>query len=479
MASGAAAAVPAPTEHGPPRAAAVVGSVVALLLPLVGLTLLLGLSHLDLKWQHQPAHFWLVLSAAILSAVVAYGTGTAAQRRGDARVLFVSLAFLSSAGFLGLHALATPKVLLDTPNAGFTIATPVGIALGSAFALVSAGHFEGEAGVRAMRHGRQMRRGLLGLMALWGVWSLAGLPPMDRHTAPEQASGPMVVVALVAIALYLWSAWTYLRLWQRRGGLMPVAVAGAFVLLAEAMVVLVFSRAWHLSWWEWHLLMLMAFALVAWGAQQQWHEERFADLYLDQTVSGSRDMSILFADLQGFTSWSEAHAPQEVTAMLNTYFEVAIPPVVSAHGGDIDRLIGDAIMATFNRRGDQPDHARRAAEAALELQRTTARVAQEHPGWPRFRVGVNTGEVSLSLLGAGGGRTHTVIGDTVNVASRLEAKAPVGGVAIGPETLARLPQAVTEPLGALELKGKSAPVEAHVLLALDGPHPSPAATSAS
>jgi class 3 adenylate cyclase len=93
-------------------------------------------------------------------------------------------------------------------------------------------------------------------------------------------------------------------------------------------------------------------------------------------------------------------------------------------------------------------------------------VASEHPGWPRFRVGINSGEVSLSLLGAGGGRTHTVIGDTVNVASRLEAKAPVGGVAIGPATRALLPEAVTEPLGALELKGKAEPVEAHVLIAL-------------
>jgi class 3 adenylate cyclase len=454
--------------HEQPRRRVVVGTVAALLLPLVGLTLLLGLPHLDLLWGHQPAHFWLVLGAAVLSAVVAYGTGTAAQRRGDARVLFVSLAFLSSAGFLGLHALATPKVLLDSPNAGFTIATPVGIAIGSAFALASTGQFEGEAGVRAMRRGRLLRWALLGLMALWAVWSLAELPPMDRHTAPEQASGPMVVMAVAAIGLYLWSAWRYLRLWHHRGGLMPVAVAGAFVLLAEAMVVLVFSRAWHLSWWEWHLLMLAAFALVAWGAQRQWHEERFADLYLDQTVSGTRDMSILFADLQGFTRWSEAHEPREVTAMLNTYFEVAIPPVVKAHGGDIDRLIGDAIMATFNRRGDQPDHARRAAAAALDLQRTTAGVAEEHPDWPRFRVGVNTGEVSVSLLGAGGGRTHTVVGDTVNVASRLEARAPVGGVAIGAETLARLPDAVTEPLGALELKGKAEPVEAHVLLGLDG-----------
>ena len=247
---------------------------------------------------------------------------------------------------------------------------------------------------------------------------------------------------------------------------MPLAMAAAFALLAEAMVAIVVAPNWHLSWWEWHVLMLLAFALVAWGAQQQWHEERFAELYLDQTVSGSREMSILFADLQGFTSWSEAHDPREVTAMLNTYFEVAIPPVVQAFGGDIDRIIGDAIMATFNRRGDQPDHAQRAAAAALAMQEATSRVAAEHPGWPRFRVGVNSGEVSLSLLGAGGGRTHTVIGDTVNVASRLEAKAPVGGVAIGASTLALLPDAVTEPLGPLELKGKAQPVEAHVLHSL-------------
>lgn len=248
---------------------------------------------------------------------------------------------------------------------------------------------------------------------------------------------------------------------------MLLGMAAAFVLLAEAMVAVAFARNWHASWWEWHVLMFTAFALVAWSAQAQWHEERYADLYLDETVAGTREMSILFADLQGFTSFSERHDPQEVTAMLNSYFEVAVPPIVHRFGGDIDRIIGDAIMVTFNRRGDQPDHAYRAAAAALAMQEETARVAAEHPGWPRFRVGVNSGEVSVSLLGAEGGRTHTVIGDTVNAASRLEGKAPVGGVAIGAATAALLPRARTEPLGALDLKGKTVPVEAFLLLALD------------
>jgi class 3 adenylate cyclase len=123
-------------------------------------------------------------------------------------------------------------------------------------------------------------------------------------------------------------------------------------------------------------------------------------------------------------------------------------------------------MVTFNKRGDQPDHARRAAGAGLALQEAASRVADAHPGWPRFRVGINTGPVTVSVLGTGGGRTHTVIGDTVNTASRIEGKAPAGGVALGPGTVRDLPGATTTSLGMLDLKGKAEPVEAHLLIAL-------------
>jgi adenylate cyclase len=123
-------------------------------------------------------------------------------------------------------------------------------------------------------------------------------------------------------------------------------------------------------------------------------------------------------------------------------------------------------MVTFNKKGDQPDHPRRAASAGLALQDSTARIARAHPEWPRFRVGINSGSVSLSLLGTDGARTHTVIGDIVNVASRLEGIAPGGGVAIGPGTKALLPDAETESLGLLRLKGKAEPLEAFRLIAL-------------
>jgi class 3 adenylate cyclase len=251
---------------------------------------------------------------------------------------------------------------------------------------------------------------------------------------------------------------------------MLLSMMSAFVLLAEAMIAVVFARNWALSWWEWHLLLLAAFGLVAAGARIQWHEERFADLYLDDTLAGEREISVLFADLEGFTSFSEDHQPAEVTAMLNTYFEAVVPPIVSEFGGDVERIIGDALMVTFNKRGDQPNHARLAASAGLALQNSAARVAQAHPEWPRFRVGINSGPVALGVLGTEGARTHTVIGDIVNVASRLESIAPRGEVAIGPGTKALLPDADTESLGVLHLKGKAQPLEAFRLIALHRHH---------
>jgi adenylate cyclase len=443
-----------------------VATSVALLVPLAGFVLLLRRPELDVHWEHHPSHFWLVLGTAALSASLAYGTGSVAWRRGDARVLLVCLAFLATAAFLGLHALATPGVLLDKPNAGFVVATPVGLALGSVFAVMSSADLSGDHAARAMRLGRRLRLGLLALVAAWAVASLAQLPPLHRESAPERADGILAAIAVPAVLLYLASAVRYLQLWRRRPSLMLLSMTAAFVLLAEAMTAIALARDWALSWWEWHVLLLAAFALVAAGARIQWHEERFADLYLDDTSAGIREMSVLFADLEGFTTFSENHEPAEVSAMLNAYLKVAVPPVVRQHGGEVDRIIGDALLVTFNRRGDQPDHARRAAAAGLDLQATTARVADEHPGWPLFRVGINSGPVSLVVVGTEGGRTHTVIGDTVNVASRIEGQAHPGTVAIGPATKALLPDAVTEWLGVLELRGRSEPLEAHRLIAL-------------
>jgi adenylate cyclase len=451
------------------RAATRIGLTAGILaVPLLGLLLLLRRPGLDIRWENHPAHFWLVLGTAIISAVLAYATGEAAGRRGDARLLYVSLAFLSSAGFLALHALATPGILLAKSNTGFAIATPVGVALGSIFAALSTRELSGDSAVRNVRLGKRLRLALLGLMVLWGVWSVAELPPLNRP--PQFAEGLPFWLAVPAVLLYTWSAVRYIQLWRRQPSLMLLAVPSAFILLAESMIAIAFARNWRLSWWEWHVLLLAAFGLVALSARASWREERFAELYLSQTSAGNRDISVLFADLQGFTAFSETHQPEEVTRMLNECFAAAVPAVKAPYAGDVDRIIGDALMVTFNKRGDQPDHAKRAAGAGLALQKATARLLEDHPDWPRFRVGINSGPVSVSLLGAQGGRTHTIVGDTVNIAARIESQAPAGGVAIGPDTKALLPEAVTTPLGDLQLKGKRDPLAVHVLTSLrEGP----------
>ncbi len=99
---------------------------IAFALPLAGLAVLLARPEIDLHWEHHPSHFWLVLITAAINVALAYVTNVVAGRQGDARLVLISLTFFASAGFLGLHALATPGVLLEGSNTGFVIATPAG-----------------------------------------------------------------------------------------------------------------------------------------------------------------------------------------------------------------------------------------------------------------------------------------------------------------------------------------------------------------
>jgi adenylate cyclase len=434
-----------------------------LLLPLAGLAVLLAAPEADVVWEHHPSHFWLVLGAALTNTVLAAATGEAARRRGDARLVLVSLAFLAAAGFLALHALATPGVLLDGPNSGFVLATPVGLLLAAVLAALSSTALDGGRAAGVVRSAGPARAVLLALMGVWAALSLAEVAPLDDPTPTESGSLTLTALAVAGVALYALAAVRYLALWRRHGALLLAVVVAAFVLLAEAMIAAAFAHNWHASWWEWHVLMLVAFGLVAVGARREAPHERFSDLYLEQTASGRRDVSVVFADLVAFTAFSDGREPREVSVMLNTYFEVAIPPIVNAHGGEIDSIIGDALMVTFNTRGDQADHAMRAARAALDLQERTAAIADQHPGWPRFRVGINSGEAMVGLVGAREELSYTVIGDTVNIASRIEREAPAGGVAIGAATLRGLDGARVRPLGPVEIRGKREPVDVFLL----------------
>jgi class 3 adenylate cyclase len=178
------------------------------------------------------------------------------------------------------------------------------------------------------------------------------------------------------------------------------------------------------------------------------------------------EVTVLLADLQDFTPFSERTPPADVVAMLNAAYGAAVPAIF-AEGGTIIQFVGDAVMAVFNAPLRQPDHALRAARAALALQASTARLAAA-ADTPRFRVGLNTGPALVGNIGSAELRNFTAIGDTTNLAARLQTFAAPGTVVMGERTRSMLDGAArVRDLGEPELKGKSAVGRIYELVDLD------------
>jgi class 3 adenylate cyclase len=185
----------------------------------------------------------------------------------------------------------------------------------------------------------------------------------------------------------------------------------------------------------------------------------------DQAALGGSlvEVTALFADLRGFTTFSEAVAPAEIVRMLNRYHGVAVPCILD-NGGTIVQFVGDALLALFNAPARQPDHAARAVRAALAMQSAVARIAEREPDWPRFRVGLNTGPALVGNIGSETLRGFNAMGDAVNVAARLQGLAEPGQVVVGESTLAAAgPGVSARPLGELSVKGRVQTVSAFVV----------------
>ncbi len=450
--------------------AVVIAGILAVTLPLVGFVSLLLREQLDPQLHNHQAHFVIFGLVGGVAVALGYAAGEAANRRSDARVLLLSLAFMATGGFMGLHAFGTAGVLFSESRAGFQIAIPVGLLVSAFFAAGSAFvDARPELGPRLIRHRAKLRAAVLITMAIWFLWTLADLPPL-RGPNSEAATGKVLgTLAILGTIIYAVSAVRYWRLFRHRPTLLSTAVIACFLLLAEAMigVAVTGERKWHASWWEWHGLIVFAYLIIGFAARREWREERFRTLYLPSTRERRQELSVLFGDLEGYTSFSERSSPSEAAAVLDGYWGTAAPLLTRRFGGEVEKFIGDGIVATFNSRGDQPDHAVRAARAALALQRAVTELAEEHPDWPRLRIGVNSGEAVMREIGGEGHVAYTLVGDTVNTAARLESLAPAGGVLIGPRTHAALPAgALVEARAGLRMKGKDEPVDAYVLLGL-------------
>jgi class 3 adenylate cyclase len=436
--------------------------------PLVLLVVAIVWSPPDGSYRSTPAHFWLVLSSSLVAVLLGARMGEAARRRLDGRLFLVSIGFLGAAAFFGLHALATPGVMIGA-NGGFELAMPIGLVLCGVVMAVSSRDLSAQASRTIIAHSRWIAGGLVAVVGAWAAFSLLRLPPLHDPLQAEELDGWQAALGAAGVAAYAVAMIGYARLYRRRRARLLLAVTLAFGLLAEAMIVIAFASMWRIDWWTWHGLMLSSFALLGYASTREWHEERFAAVYLDGTLAASREASVVLADLQGFTSFSEDRSPEDVARMLNAYFGRLVPLMERARG-DVHQIVGDELMVIFNQHGDQPDHGLRAARAALDLQREAEAIAEAHPGWPRFRVGVNTGGVHAGVVGGRGHRKHALVGDTVNLAARLEANAPAGGVLIGAATLEALPPgALVERVAPLSVKGKGQPVEAYVLRDVPAP----------
>ncbi|MFG1921183.1 adenylate/guanylate cyclase domain-containing protein [Cryptosporangium sp. NPDC048952] len=640
-----------------------------LLVPIAGLWLLLSVPSADVLWHHPPSHFWLVLNVAAISLLPGVAMTAAALNRRDARLFLVSLCFLSSAGFLLLHALSTPLVLVDHANIGFDLSQPTGLAISAVFAALSALPLNSDR-VLALRV--PLWGGLTAVMVAWGVVTLLDLPPLNAAPQVRDVEGPQVIVAVLAVALYLGAAARYYYLHRRAPAAVLVSILTAFVLLAEAMVAVTLADKWHLSWWEWHVLLVFAFGFVAYSAYVQYRNEGssaglfdavmlaptvravraqyeaaleelvtvlrerersgrttaeplaqqlaqrfglterqavvldragtalaaereisallgalvtvgerarvglgerelldevltrvrpaygevrvglvdngvlavegraydpatltapyrdderlihpltvkgrvagvievparsgetwaallanqlsivvenarlYAELgtlfrqYLSPDVAAALladpaqaalggsivEVTALFADLRGFTTFSEQADPAEIVTMLNRYHGVAVPCILD-NGGTVVQFVGDALLALFNAPARQPDHAARAVRAGLGLQTAVDAIAEGRPGWPRFRVGVNTGSALVGNIGSEALRGFNAMGDAVNVAARLQTLAQPGQVVIGDATMKQLgPDVTAYSLGELTVKGRLQPVRAYVV----------------
>jgi class 3 adenylate cyclase len=198
---------------------------------------------------------------------------------------------------------------------------------------------------------------------------------------------------------------------------------------------------------------------------------------------GERKMlTVLFSDLVGFTSMSEQLSPEALVAILNAYFEQAAV-VLTKNGATLDKFIGDAIMCFWNAPLPQEDHAARACFTALELVSLVERLAPEFEakGLPRLdcRIGINTGAGVAGNIGSSAAQDYTVIGDMVNLASRLEGACKVYGTRtlVSEDTLTAARGAVlARELDLLRVKGKQRPVRVFELVGLAGTPPPPHVT---
>lgn len=319
-----------------------------------------------------------------------------------------------------------------------------------------------------------------GLLLHWTAWANLAA---DAFITPVGSGFALATAAVVMLALLLIAT-------RWPGLTVPAVVAIGFVVILLPAAYAGLAVGWFFPPATPAIAAL--FTLLGIAAESFWAERRrkaeiqaMFGAYVDPGVvaqlvrdPGSirlggerREATVFFSDLAGFTDLSEKlrDRPELMVEIVNAYLDETSECLLN-HGAYVDKYIGDAVMAVFGAPSALPDHALAACRAALEAQRLldgiNTRYAAPVGVKLAVRIGLNTGEMIVGNLGSSRKRNYTVMGDAVNLASRLEGanKAFGTGILLGEETARRVQGVlVTRPLARLRVKGKKSAVEVHTL----------------
>ena len=185
-------------------------------------------------------------------------------------------------------------------------------------------------------------------------------------------------------------------------------------------------------------------------------------------IPAYKELTILFSDISGFTKWSSDKSPEQVHNFLSDYLE-SMAGILFAHGGTVDKFMGDGILAFFGDPFDMPDHTGQCIKAAIAMQEKVRVLAEK---WKpivgidlKVRIGINTGKVIVGNLGNKTRIEYTVIGAAVNLAQRMESNAPVGGILVTADVWKKAKDRFTfAERRDLTVKGYGETIEAYVIL---------------